>query len=162
MFELVSCFSRMSTIARAVYGSQRLRLVRSASTPVCRIGRQLIGEWIGQRNLDRACSNAAMCNPGQHSNKWNSGLGLSGSRAPFSRTTRSHRFQYRAIVSNELTKTFSNQLRRCSNSSGHSSIMTAPSQRSPRLPVDVKPTHYDVTVRTDLEKLVFDGWATIE
>lgn len=27
-----------------------------------------------------------------------------------------------------------------------------------RLPTDVKPTHYDVTVRTDLEKLKFDGF----
>lgn len=27
-----------------------------------------------------------------------------------------------------------------------------------RLPTDVKPKHYDVTVRTDLEKLTFDGY----
>lgn len=27
-----------------------------------------------------------------------------------------------------------------------------------RLPTDVKPTHYDVTVRTDLEALKFDGF----
>jgi hypothetical protein len=31
-----------------------------------------------------------------------------------------------------------------------------------RLPLDVKPTHYDVTVRTDLEKLSFDGFVKIE
>ena len=27
-----------------------------------------------------------------------------------------------------------------------------------RLPGDVKPSHYDVTIRTDLEKLKFDGF----
>lgn len=27
-----------------------------------------------------------------------------------------------------------------------------------RLPTDVKPSHYDVTIRTDLEKLKFDGF----
>ena len=26
-----------------------------------------------------------------------------------------------------------------------------------RLPTDVKPTHYDVTIVTDLEDLIFDG-----
>lgn len=31
-----------------------------------------------------------------------------------------------------------------------------------RLPLDVKPTHYDLTVRTDLEKLSFDGFVKIE
>lgn len=31
-----------------------------------------------------------------------------------------------------------------------------------RLPLDVKPIHYDVTVRTDLEKLKFDGSVAIE
>jgi aminopeptidase 2 len=31
-----------------------------------------------------------------------------------------------------------------------------------RLPLDVKPTHYDVTVRTDLEKLSFDGFVKID
>ncbi|KAF5391327.1 hypothetical protein D9757_002062 [Collybiopsis confluens] len=30
-----------------------------------------------------------------------------------------------------------------------------------RLPTNVKPTHYDLTVRTDLEKLTFDGAVTI-
>jgi hypothetical protein len=30
-----------------------------------------------------------------------------------------------------------------------------------RLPTDVKPTHYEVTVRTDLEKLVFDGFVHV-
>jgi hypothetical protein len=30
-----------------------------------------------------------------------------------------------------------------------------------RLPTDVNPTHYDVTVRTDLEKLVFDGFVRV-
>lgn len=31
-----------------------------------------------------------------------------------------------------------------------------------RLPVGVKPTHYDVTIRTDLEELVFDGFVKIQ
>ena len=31
-----------------------------------------------------------------------------------------------------------------------------------RLPLDVKPTHYDVTIRTDLEKLTFDGFVKVE
>jgi aminopeptidase 2 len=31
-----------------------------------------------------------------------------------------------------------------------------------RLPLDVRPTHYDVTIRTDLEKLAFDGFIRIE
>lgn len=31
-----------------------------------------------------------------------------------------------------------------------------------RLPLDVKPTHYDVTIRTDLEKLSFGGFVKIE
>jgi aminopeptidase 2 len=31
-----------------------------------------------------------------------------------------------------------------------------------RLPLDVKPTHYDVTIRTDLEKLSFGGFVKID
>ena len=31
-----------------------------------------------------------------------------------------------------------------------------------RLPLNVKPVHYDLTVRTDLEKLTFDGSVVIE
>ena len=31
-----------------------------------------------------------------------------------------------------------------------------------RLPLDVKPSHYGITVRTDLEKLLFDGTAIVE
>jgi hypothetical protein len=31
-----------------------------------------------------------------------------------------------------------------------------------RLPTDVRPTHYDITIRTDLEKLSFEGFASIE
>ncbi|THH28050.1 hypothetical protein EUX98_g6135 [Antrodiella citrinella] len=30
-----------------------------------------------------------------------------------------------------------------------------------RLPTNVQPTHYDITVRTDLEKLTFDGFVTV-
>lgn len=44
--------------------------------------------------------------------------------------------------------------------------MTAPDSTKPlehyRLPLDAKATHYDVTVRTDLEKLDFDGFVKIE
>ncbi|EPQ58615.1 hypothetical protein GLOTRDRAFT_36981 [Gloeophyllum trabeum ATCC 11539] len=31
-----------------------------------------------------------------------------------------------------------------------------------RLPTNVRPTHYDITVRTDLEKLAFDGFVSID
>lgn len=31
-----------------------------------------------------------------------------------------------------------------------------------RLPLDVKPTHYEVTVKTDLEKLTFNGFVNIQ
>lgn len=31
-----------------------------------------------------------------------------------------------------------------------------------RLPTTVRPSHYDVTIRTDLEKLTFDGFVKIE
>ncbi|PFH52379.1 hypothetical protein AMATHDRAFT_140150 [Amanita thiersii Skay4041] len=37
---------------------------------------------------------------------------------------------------------------------------TAP-QDNYRLPVDVKPTHYDITIKTDLEKLEFQGFVRI-
>lgn len=38
---------------------------------------------------------------------------------------------------------------------------TAPASEF-RLPTDVKPVHYDVTIRTDLEKLTFDGFVKVE
>lgn len=31
-----------------------------------------------------------------------------------------------------------------------------------RLPTSMKPAHYDLTVRSDLEKLTFDGYVTIQ
>lgn len=31
-----------------------------------------------------------------------------------------------------------------------------------RLPIDVKPIHYDLTIRTDLKNLKFDGYVTIQ
>jgi hypothetical protein len=38
-------------------------------------------------------------------------------------------------------------------------IMTDPSSPTEfRLPTDVRPTHYDLTIRTDLEKQTFDGF----
>jgi hypothetical protein len=39
---------------------------------------------------------------------------------------------------------------------------TAGIMTSYRLPVDVKPTHYDVTIRTDLEEETFQGIVKIE
>lgn len=39
---------------------------------------------------------------------------------------------------------------------------TAKPLESYRLPLEIKPIHYDVTVRTDLEKLIFDGFVKIE
>ncbi|TFK74328.1 leucyl aminopeptidase [Pluteus cervinus] len=39
--------------------------------------------------------------------------------------------------------------------------MTTTSPDQFRLPTSVKPLHYDVTIRTDLEKLVFDGFVKI-
>jgi aminopeptidase 2 len=39
---------------------------------------------------------------------------------------------------------------------------TAKPLESYRLPLEIKPTHYDVTVRTDLKKLNFDGLVKIE
>ncbi|KLO10848.1 hypothetical protein SCHPADRAFT_976496 [Schizopora paradoxa] len=35
------------------------------------------------------------------------------------------------------------------------------SEDEQRLPFSVKPVHYDLTIRTDLEKLEFDGWVSI-
>lgn len=40
------------------------------------------------------------------------------------------------------------------------STTTSPDEH--RLPVNVKPVHYDLTIRTDLEKLEFDGSVAIE
>jgi hypothetical protein len=39
---------------------------------------------------------------------------------------------------------------------------TAKPLESYRLPLEIKPTHYDVTVHTDLKKLIFDGFVKIE
>src|ERR1700722_127897 len=36
------------------------------------------------------------------------------------------------------------------------------SPESYRLPNNVRPTHYELTVRTDLEKLVFDGFVRVQ
>ncbi|OCH95247.1 hypothetical protein OBBRIDRAFT_788437 [Obba rivulosa] len=38
----------------------------------------------------------------------------------------------------------------------------APAGAGHRLPTNVKPTHYDLTVRTDLDKLTFDGFVKID
>ena len=39
---------------------------------------------------------------------------------------------------------------------------TSETSDSFRLPTNVKPTHYEVTIRTDLEKLVFDGFVRVQ
>ena len=39
---------------------------------------------------------------------------------------------------------------------------TSETSDSYRLPTNVKPTHYEVTIRTDLEKLVFDGFVRVQ
>jgi hypothetical protein len=31
-----------------------------------------------------------------------------------------------------------------------------------RLPVNIKPVHYDLTIRTDLEELIYDGFVKIQ
>lgn len=38
---------------------------------------------------------------------------------------------------------------------------TADTQNQYRLPVDVKPIHYDVTIKTDLEKTEYQGFVKI-
>lgn len=42
-----------------------------------------------------------------------------------------------------------------------SSVSTPGAPDEFRLPIDVKPTHYDLTVRTDLDKLQFEGFVKI-
>lgn len=42
-----------------------------------------------------------------------------------------------------------------------SSVSTLGAPDEYRLPIDVKPTHYDLTVRTDLDKLQFEGFVKI-
>jgi aminopeptidase 2 len=41
------------------------------------------------------------------------------------------------------------------------STVLSPDAEKYRLPTDVKPTDYDVTIRTDLEQLTFDGFVKI-
>lgn len=46
-----------------------------------------------------------------------------------------------------------------------SGLATTDATKTPeehRLPTDVKPTHYDVTIRTDLERLKFDGFVVAQ
>jgi len=43
--------------------------------------------------------------------------------------------------------------------------MVSPSQKASdeyRLPTNVKPTHYDVTIKTDIENQVFEGFVQIK
>lgn len=42
------------------------------------------------------------------------------------------------------------------------SVASSTSPDEHRLPTNVKPVHYDLTIRTDLEKLEFDGSVSIE
>jgi hypothetical protein len=41
------------------------------------------------------------------------------------------------------------------------STMPSPDTERYRLPTDVKPTHYDITIHTDLEQLTFNGFVKI-
>ena len=41
-------------------------------------------------------------------------------------------------------------------------MLVTEASKDHRLPLNVKPTHYDIAIRTDLEKLKFDGFATIQ
>ena len=59
------------------------------------------------------------------------------------------------------------RLRSCSTHSASRSPATTISDMSPaevdyRLPTNVKPTHYDVTVRTDISASQFDGVVTVQ
>ena len=43
--------------------------------------------------------------------------------------------------------------------------MVSPSQKASdeyRLPTNIKPTHYDVTIKTDIENQVFEGFVQIK
>ena len=46
--------------------------------------------------------------------------------------------------------------------SGPTQDVSTPKRDAYRLPTDLKPTHYDVVVRTDLEKLKFDGYVVAQ
>lgn len=43
-----------------------------------------------------------------------------------------------------------------------SAATTTKTQNEYRLPVHVKPTHYDLIIRTDLEELTFEGFVKIQ
>ncbi|KAF8633724.1 hypothetical protein AX17_004382 [Amanita inopinata Kibby_2008] len=65
--------------------------------------------------------------------------------------------------SNSLTGGLSSGLTRIRTHRSYqmSTLATSASQDQYRLPVDVKPVHYDVTIRTDLEKLEYQGFVKI-
>lgn len=42
------------------------------------------------------------------------------------------------------------------------SLTAAGSSDEYRLPTNIKPTHYDVAIKTDLENLIFEGYVRIE
>jgi hypothetical protein len=43
-----------------------------------------------------------------------------------------------------------------------SSLAASDSPGRYRLPIDVRPTHYEIAIRSDLEKLIFDGCVRIQ
>lgn len=59
------------------------------------------------------------------------------------------------------TLSFKSQHFQRTHTTSMTSVVPSSSPDEYRLPLDVKPTHYDVTVRTDLEKLAFDGFVKI-
>ena len=148
----------MSAISRAVNGGIRPRLLSRLSVRHNTIGgipKAIPSGCYGVVGT-RTWSSSVFV-PGVQSHKWNPPC----SCAPSSRTTHSHRSHYRTVVSNLFSNTSNSQTRYCSHSSRPPTTMTQ-SQKSSRLPTDVVPAHYDVAIRTDLEKLEFNGWATIE
>jgi hypothetical protein len=151
----------MSIIYRAVRSGQRLPL--SASTTLNE------GRVIGSRvrlnsrlGGTRELSSSPICSIGEYCHKWSTASRALSSRAPFARVPHSRQPQHSTFSCKNLASALQTQIRYCSRTAAQSSAMTSKGQKSPRLPTDVKPTHYDLTVRTDLEKLVFDGWVTIE
>lgn len=59
---------------------------------------------------------------------------------------------------------FAQHTRTCFTLARMSSAVSAPTQPAEkyRLPTNVRPTHYDLTVRTDLKGLKFDGYVTAQ
>ena len=76
--------------------------------------------------------------------------------------TRQSRAGIRLRSYNNISSTFKSTSRFYCTSSAKMTGNTADTlQNQYRLPVDVKPTHYDVTIRTDLDKTEYQGFVKI-